>query len=375
MHSGPGKRQSNMELLRIVAMFCIVVFHCSFKSGFTFDQLNFNTATIKGFWLLGELGVNLFTLVSGYFLINGKFKGEKLIGLFFQVLFYWWLATFVAMGVGVEVFGDARRTFLWFFPTVTGRYWYFTAYVIIYALSPWINQFLKGLDRTRFVNLLLVVLLIWCVIPTFFGMVNNAVESMLFYSRLVWLIIVYAIGAYIRLASPRWLRGIGRCAAVSALSLAMMVASILLIASHPALFARIGITEWAYFWPPNTVLMLVLSVAMFGVFLNLRVGYSRPINVIASTTLGVYLLHDGILQNFIWGTVVNAARFQDQPFLILYILLAAVVVFGVGVAVDLVRQFVQRMTLGKLFASGPWATVKLRACAAASRLIEHIAEK
>lgn len=76
-----------MELLRIVAMFFIVVFHCSFKSGFTFDQLNVNTAAIKGFWLLGELGVNLFTLVSGYFLVNGKFKGEKLIGLFSSFCF------------------------------------------------------------------------------------------------------------------------------------------------------------------------------------------------------------------------------------------------------------------------------------------------
>lgn len=68
MHpNAPTERRSNMELLRIVAMFCIVCFHCSFKSAFVFDELTPNLFFVKALWYLGELGVNLFMLVTGFF--------------------------------------------------------------------------------------------------------------------------------------------------------------------------------------------------------------------------------------------------------------------------------------------------------------------
>ena len=129
-----------MELLRIMAMFFIVVFHCSYKSGFTFDQLDANTFGVKCFWMLGELGVNLFTLISGYFQINGSFKSEKLIRMLGQVLFYWGLSVLVAFNLGILEISGVRNAILLLFPTLTNRYWYFTAFVILYIFSPWINS-------------------------------------------------------------------------------------------------------------------------------------------------------------------------------------------------------------------------------------------
>lgn len=63
-------RKSNMELLRIISIFLIIVFHCAFKSGFNFELgFHVNKLIVKTCWMFGELGVNLFQLISGYFMV------------------------------------------------------------------------------------------------------------------------------------------------------------------------------------------------------------------------------------------------------------------------------------------------------------------
>lgn len=67
-------------------MFCIVCFHCAYKSNISFDVFTLNTFLIKLMWYLGELGVNLFMLVSGYFMVSGHFRGNKVILLICQLI-------------------------------------------------------------------------------------------------------------------------------------------------------------------------------------------------------------------------------------------------------------------------------------------------
>lgn len=363
-------RQSNMELLRIVAMFLIVLFHCSYKSGFEFDYLTINNIIIKSFWMFGELGVNLFTLVSGYFLINGRFKGEKVIYLLCQVLFYWLISVAVAIEIGIYSIEDLKSFILLFFPTITNRYWYVTAYIVLYLFIPWINPFLKQLSQRRFILLLLVALVLWSIIPTFVGMLNNRVESMLFYSRFIWIAVVYAIGAYIRLYPPRFYIKSKKSVILTLVSAVLIVVSIIVIAQHPRFFAKVGITEWAYFWPPNTILMVALSLGVFGIFLNIRIPQNRIVNRIASTTFGIYLLHDGIFQVYLWKTMVNALQYQGEPQLVVYMVCAALAVFLTGVFVDLVRQFIEKFTLTKLFSTKLWAEFKGKVCAIVASAIE-----
>lgn len=264
-------RQSNMELLRIVAMFLIVLFHCSFKSGFDFSSFTVTNVAIKTLWMGGELGVNLFMLVSGYFLINGKYKGNKLISLIVQVLFYWAVTVIAALQLGLLDIPNKRSAVLLLFPILTNQYWFVTAYIIIYIFTPWFNPFLKSLTKEAFLKLILVALVLWSFIPTGLGALNGQVEGTLYYSRLLWLGLIYVIGAYLKLHPLRAFSTMKVPFILVIASLITMVLSIILIGSHPKLFEKIGITEWAYFWPPNTIPMVALSLGVFGVFLNWRI--------------------------------------------------------------------------------------------------------
>ncbi len=65
-------RESNLDLLKIISILLIIMFHYAFKSGYDFTNFNINAYVIKVMYYFGELGVNLFVLISGYFMCKKK---------------------------------------------------------------------------------------------------------------------------------------------------------------------------------------------------------------------------------------------------------------------------------------------------------------
>ena len=80
-------RNSSVELLRILAMGMIVLSHICCHSGFdyTYSLLSLNRLFVQ-FGLLGDLGVAVFLLISGYF--RSGFRTRALSRLLTQVWFY-----------------------------------------------------------------------------------------------------------------------------------------------------------------------------------------------------------------------------------------------------------------------------------------------
>ena len=85
------KRNSNIELLRIIAMFLIVLSHYAVHSGVNSASLpiGFNRFLLEASGL-GGIGVILFVLITGYYCINKKnpFRLKRMLSMIFQVLFY-----------------------------------------------------------------------------------------------------------------------------------------------------------------------------------------------------------------------------------------------------------------------------------------------
>jgi surface polysaccharide O-acyltransferase-like enzyme len=93
--------------------------------------------------------------------------------------------------------------------------------------------------------------------------------------------------------------------------------------------------------------MFLLSVSIFGLFLSLKIKSNVFINTIASTCLGVYLLHDGVLSSYILKDLLKANVHLSGRFPLLYIVLSTFIIFSIGVIIDLIRQFVEKRTIEK----------------------------
>ena len=351
------KRKSNIELLRIIAMILIISFHYVYKSGYVFDKLNYNSFVVKVFYFFGELGVNLFLLITGYFMINGKFKLKKLIIMIVEVNFYYLLSILIANKLGIYSITTKRSMILSLFPIIFNKYWFVSAYILLYIFSPYINKLIKSLSKLEYQKLLLISLLIYSIIPTVFGIFYNNTETLLYYSRFIWAIIVYMIGGYIYSYGIKIYDTKLRALCIAIISFSIMILGMIVIYRYGNIFKKVGTTDISYFWPPNTIPMVILSISVFELFLKIDIGYNNVINKLASTTLGVYILHDGILNQYMWQNIFKTKMNLNSKYSLFYILGTTALIFCLGASIDLVRQVIEKKIMKRVENLKIWSRI------------------
>ena len=139
-------RQSNFEILRILSMTMIVAFHSIYFSNISFDSdISVNKLLYNILYYFGELGVNCFILISGYFLTDTTFKWKKLVLMILQVYFYFYgcrIATIIFTKAPI----DAYDLSSWFFPVLQGRqYWFVSMYIFVYLITPFLQKLIASM--------------------------------------------------------------------------------------------------------------------------------------------------------------------------------------------------------------------------------------
>lgn len=107
------QRESNMEFLRIIAMFMIVLNHFA-SHGFwpETDQLLISNILLDLFQIGGRLGVDLFVMISGYFLVTAGFKFKSMMRVALETILYWlfFAVLFFVSQSGSCIFGQNWNT-------------------------------------------------------------------------------------------------------------------------------------------------------------------------------------------------------------------------------------------------------------------------
>lgn len=151
----PG-RQANFELLRIIAMFMVVILHWNTNSGLLLDVGS--PVTGAGVWSLVTesvciVAVNVYVLISGYFLSSCTFSFRRVAQVLVQTLFYTVLIPPVLALVGVLSWSEVLNPYhIWnsIFPVQSGHYWFVSAYVVLCLLSPFFNAGLETLSQNGY---------------------------------------------------------------------------------------------------------------------------------------------------------------------------------------------------------------------------------
>ena len=348
-------RQSNFELLRIAAMFFILCFHCVFRSIPDSVPLTFSGYLLRSFFILGKFGVNLYILISGYFMVKSHFRWKKVILLLGELCFY---NLFVCVGSyllkadSFSIPGLVRYTLKGFsFP------WFLTVYLMVYILSPYLKRLILKLTQTELKRMIVTVLLIWSLFPTAVSLFNGGKsETLLYYSDFIIFVIIYIIGAYLRLYPSGVFKTKKSSAAIAIFSYACVFAFMFVYDKFSYL---LNPKVPMYFVKQNSVFIILLSVGVFCIFKDMTIKSSKIINTIASTTLGVYLLHDnGICQTFLWEDLLHMETRLSGRLPVLCVIGICACIFLCGIAIDLVRQFIEKHTLAKILNSKTYLRIE-----------------
>lgn len=324
-------RKSNVELLRVVAMLMIVAHHFSIHGGFDFPTtaVSFNRLWTQFILLGGKIGVNVFVLISGYFLISAKtVKASKVIKLWSQIFFYSVLIFFIFVATGIRPFGI--KAFLHHLAPITySQWWFAAAYFVLYLLSPYLNGMLNRLNQREYVGFLSLLLFCWCLIPTFTSRLYQS-------NNLLWFIFLYSLAGYFRLY------GVGnvKCGRFFVLSAASAGLTFLSAVVFDILGTKISVfaSNSTFFYDMQKLPALLTSVFLFLGFLKLEIGQNRFINFLSSAMFGVYLIHDHeYVRLFLWETLFQNRSFSESNLLAPYSLFVVALVFTVCAVLELAR--------------------------------------
>ncbi len=335
------QRNSNIELLRLVLMFMVVLLHFNNDTmGGAFVLVKdraFDNFTLHFFESLSICAVNCFMIVSGYFLFTnnkvniGKVADILLIVIFYRVLDYWMQVIF-----GGEVF-SIRSLIVRFLPAN-----YFAIfYVICYMLSPFIARIWNGLENSSANFLIILLLIVFIGVPT--GL-DLTVDLHIFQSAnflspiatngngagytIIQFLVMLSLGMWLRkrqLSVPTWI-----------------LISIYVISS---LIMTIYIAKCPSLYNYCSIFTVITAVCVFLLFCKLDFQ-NTTINYCARSCFAIFCIHTGGFANELWRQhLITDAHLSGG---ILVTLLWTLISVGVMFLACLLFSVLMRNLFGKL---------------------------
>lgn len=318
-------RQTNFELLRIFAMVLIIMFHFSDHGMVNISQIpiSVNRIMLEFFQIGGGLGNCIFVILSGYFLCKSKFDIKKLVNFYLQVFFYSIFLGFISILLGYIEFNETNISNI-IMPITKNQYWWFSIYFILYLIFPYLNKIISNLNKKDFSILISIGIMILSVFPTFFNCI-------LWYSNLIFFILLYFIGAYIRNIKLEWFRNKKIINIGLVLSLILCLCLILYMD-----YLNLDVTF--YVWPMYKTPIVLLSIFTFLFFENMNIKNNNIINIISKTTFGIYLIHmNPYFWKIFWQYLYKNYVFFYQNNFILISICEIITVFIICCTIELIR--------------------------------------
>ncbi len=340
-------RMMNLELLRCIAMMMVVVLHYLGKGNLLGDLTVSNMGTVgTTAWFLESIcivAVNVYMLISGYFLSDSSFKLSRLLSLLLQVLTYSVIVGLIAAFTGLV---PARELTTYYFvqllfPVSMGHYWFMTAYVFMYLLLPFIDSGVKSFSKKQFQLALFMLLFVFCMMKSILPL-RLDMDAMGY--DCLWYLCVFLTAAYIRRFGITFLQKNSRGILLYVIAVFLIFGGTMGLHYVYVKTGSLGLLlkiclEY------NHVLPFLASVGLFTAFLQWKPKgkIAGAICRMAPYTLGVYLLHENLGLRYVWQKWLGAERITDVWSLLGWTLVAVILVFGAGVLAEAVREKLMKL--------------------------------
>jgi len=349
-----AKRQSGIELLRIIAMLQIIYLHV-----YQYGQLG-KTANacgdIDGFvvnfvWSLSRAPVDVFIMISGYFMVTSNFDIKKTLkrgGNVYGAMYFY----SVIIAVIFLLFNPSKLSAVAVVSAVMpffSKTWYFLCnYLIILLLSPFINKMLVSLTKKQylyFMGIIFVVMGVWSTLSEIDGLseifdVTKVVDPY-FGKSLGGFLLMYIMGGYLRL----YVKGKKEKSGVKPVYIIVFFALCVLDLGLYYLFPQYKHVFGMFNNP-----IVLFEGAMLVLFFRDFTFSSKWVNTIAGTTLGIYAIHENpYVRSWLWGILnFSNEHLYDTIIYLPLALLACACVFAVCSTIELGRLKLFGF-IGKLF--------------------------
>lgn len=279
------KRNTNVEILRIVAMFMVLIVHVDFwalSSPTPAECADYPLESFAriAFEMFAIVGVNIFVLISGWFSITFRWRG--LAKFLYQCFFI--MSVMYAVGVWfgyVDLNFETAKECL----ALSGPGWFIKTYLLLFLLAPVLNAFVETASRTRFAQVLICLFAVQFV----YGFLTDTVVSINNGYSLYSFIGLYLLARYVRLYAPQsfWRKGLllwSSCFVLMTLLYWLTSTGI----SDEAVRTELKGMQTAY----DNPLMILGALGLVMWAASYRPRHSVYVNMVSTSCLAVYLCHN-----------------------------------------------------------------------------------
>ncbi|MFN6737659.1 acyltransferase family protein [Enterococcus gallinarum] len=347
-----SQRVGSFDVLKILAILLIIMHHYAlwtewhFPAGFHLNKLAAQTLLLGG-----KLGVNIFIMITGYFLIKSVPKAKSL----FQV----WVETtlisvvvylFLIFNPHISLNFEWKEFIFRLFPVVFGEYWFVTSYSLMYLCIPIMNKLLLNTDIFKIKK----ALIFWFFILSPYTFIYYS-KGMNF-SHPVWFLFLYAIGAYFKLDEEnikkiKTIPIIVMNVLMFALGIGINGSLQIILANKESFVGRtlstFGWKETIFYTRDSSPYLLIFAALIFILFLKLNIKSRKIYIFIARASFGVYLLQSSqwFSTEYLWPILVNGSQFDSGKEIVLYGFLISIIIFIVGIILYIFLMPVIKMVM------------------------------
>lgn len=328
-------RDSNMELLRIVAMAMIIFSHfIVFGIWNGTETLSQQDVTIDTYFQVFAsafmvVGVNLFVLISGYYGI--RLRWRNLIAFCAMCIFY----NIASYATDIIITGNfSMKGIIKCFLISKTINWFFRAYFILMLLSPILNKAIESFNLRVLRHSIIILFIINCVSGFF---LKNANES----GYTAWqLVFIYMLGNYVK--REKWMNKPHKWMYMSAYITLSCILGIIGIS-----MLKYCDTTLVWLLRYNNPIIVLSSLSLFLYFRGIKVQ-SKVINSVANTVV-VALFIQQIVDFWIYPYTIEVYKqYGSSPQLFLTILLLSTSIFILAYFVEHIRKIVETLLFDRL---------------------------
>lgn len=357
-----NQRNSNIELLRIIAMWLILAHHLTVHN---VDPI----AVVPGaasraflsicFYPVGRIGVGIFVAITAWFLclkpdsLSMKSSLRKIWVLDRQLIFYSVILTVLFSLVTSSQFPSVKSFVLSFFPLLTGVWWFPTTYALYLLFAPFFIKGLRALSKAEHAALSAALIICFGIL----GFVPYVAIDSVSVSLLAEFFMITVLISFIQWRIPsadiidhkRMLVG-AMLAAIAVLTLCyfLSTAGIRFLSSTASSFYN------SVFEHPCSVISLAVSIPLVLLSTSAKPYYSQVINRLARCAFGVYLLTDNApVRSILWRGPLSFGSLAHLAPTFVFCIAATCIVYLCASLIDEARSLIFSATVdrhpGRLF--------------------------
>lgn len=334
-------RNSSVELLRIIAMIIIIMHHFGVHGVFHVLDKSHNILIVDNLsWQIiftqivswgGDVGNSIFILITGYFMINKNVNYKKIILLFFSIFLYSWVIEILYFGL-LDMPYFVKMIIRESIPIYFGNNWFVSCYIVFSFFIPFINKFLNNISKKEYIIFILLVFIFYIFLPSFKA--NTFMNS-----KFIFFGLVYSIGGYLKLYFIKYLYNTYNKKYIKLFFVQIFVIIVMIVFSDIIAFIFSKNMLIKLYNPFVNILSIPIAVTLFLYFLTIKPIYNKNINIISTTTLGIYLIHDNdLMRKIIWDYIFPNLDYINSNFYIIFFIIKVLLVFFVCSFIEFLRK-------------------------------------